>query len=475
MRQTLIYIAAVGFALCAAMVLSVGPAPADSLPLGATAVPGYMPSFPTHDSRAPVPLGVLTATPVPQTSTLVRQVAASSDDAGNNPVEPYNCRESTTYNEVYLGFCENRMPIFSGFRFEDVRVPRDSSIIEAYLDFIEDGPYTAKITVYFWGDDEANPPTFSINDPPSERPRTSARSTPWAIRNEWQLGTPTSSPPLANVVQELIDSPNWYYAGPMALVVGSESNGRGHRRVIAIDRGINAQAQLRLNFNAPVPSPSLDCATSMGRGCADVFVESLDLGGAIPFYGARADMESARPEVPDYQISGMRTAVGRDSLLNPGDPYPFAEVGWQIAPNMPGYGDIVCVYITAMDALGYSYASPYCLEQLVDYGSREYSVVTSPYTHVNYWDFRLDGVSLVAWPGVWLGFSESASVGCGAETTAPGIEIGNAACWELQWADSELNWHNPWPYRVRLDPQYYWLHSLEFQTPYSWQVGSNAP
>jgi len=108
MRQTVIYIAAVGFALCAAMVLS----RVLRLPIHSRVAPrrcqGICRRSHTHDSRAPVPLGVLTATPVPQTSTLVRQIDASTDDAGDAPVSPSYYVDSTAYNEVYLGFCENR-------------------------------------------------------------------------------------------------------------------------------------------------------------------------------------------------------------------------------------------------------------------------------------------------------------------------------------------------------------------------------
>jgi len=81
-------------------------------------------------------------------------IVASSDDAGYS----YTCSYGTTHNEVYLsGHCTSGQEIVSGWRLANVPVPKNTSIVDAYIRFTVDGPYTSPISVNFYGKASAMP------------------------------------------------------------------------------------------------------------------------------------------------------------------------------------------------------------------------------------------------------------------------------------------------------------------------------
>lgn len=153
------------------------PTPTDIVPVS-TPFPGEStqeeePAFRTLTASAPTP-----ADPDCGDGECVFWVTASADDAGPNP----SCVYRTYWNEIYFGECTNHQEIVSGFRFSNVNIPDGAQIVEAYLEFTVDGPYTDELTVAFYGEASGNAQPFSYASRPNNRPLTQASAT-WHL---WQ-------------------------------------------------------------------------------------------------------------------------------------------------------------------------------------------------------------------------------------------------------------------------------------------------
>ncbi|MFO8036538.1 MAG: peptidoglycan DD-metalloendopeptidase family protein [Anaerolineales bacterium] len=204
-----------------------------------------------------------TPTPPPGSSTIKVQVNQGTEDAG---VEPGGCVYSTTYNEIYIGECDNGTLITSGFRFGDVPIPQGAKILEAYLEFTVDGFYDVPLLVRISGQDSGDAQPFSGTDQPSDRPQTAA-SAAWDIPSSevWNLGDIHQSPELKDVVQEIVSRPDWDAYQGMAFILDTLSSApRRHRRVIGYERpdwypGTEHAARLVVTFRGtipPTPPPS---------------------------------------------------------------------------------------------------------------------------------------------------------------------------------------------------------------------------
>jgi hypothetical protein len=178
-----------------------------------------------------------TSTPPVPTQTIRVSVNKGSDDAGTNP-DP--CVSVIGDNEVYLGDCFNSADgdITSGFRFENVQIPRGAKIESAYIHFTVDGTYTVPVRVSIYGEASGNPLTYSVSNPPAIRNKTS-----WAIvwdipeTDTWSLGESRSTPNFYRSIQEIIDRDDWDIGHPVSVII-TDLSYSGVRRVIAYERAV---------------------------------------------------------------------------------------------------------------------------------------------------------------------------------------------------------------------------------------------
>jgi hypothetical protein len=163
-------------------------------------------------------------------------IAASSDDAGINAASGW-CVYGTGHNEIYFGQCEDGTDISSGFRFAQVPIPQGAHIVEAYLRFTVDGPYTGAMTVRFRGEASGNAQAFSDTSRPEDRPLIPDMMADWEITaaDPWTLDETRLSPPLTAIVQAIVDRTDWSSGNALAIItqnVGTATGTWRHRRVI---------------------------------------------------------------------------------------------------------------------------------------------------------------------------------------------------------------------------------------------------
>lgn len=159
-------------------------------------------------------------------------ISQGSDDGGTNPGD---CAFYNTDNEVYLGACSNGDPITSGFRFQNVQIPHNANIESAHLNFTVDGTYTTPIQVQVYGEASSNSLTYSESSPPTNR-LTTFNSILWNITDVWGLGALFNTPDLSEIIQEIVNRPDWNSGQPISLILKHIGGGTEHRRVIGFER-----------------------------------------------------------------------------------------------------------------------------------------------------------------------------------------------------------------------------------------------
>ncbi|NWG05178.1 MAG: peptidoglycan DD-metalloendopeptidase family protein [Chloroflexi bacterium] len=198
-----------------------------------------------------------TPTPtLPPSQTTNSSITQGSNDGGINPTP---CEFTLEDNEVYLGACFDGGDITSGFRFENIQVPRNANIENAYVRFTVDGEYTTPIQVQINGEASGNPLIYSEASPPTNRVKT-YNSALWNITETWNLGELYNTPDLSAIIREIVIRDDWNPGQPISLII-SNAGSTDVRRVIGFERAESdpdlETAELIITYNTnPTPTPT---------------------------------------------------------------------------------------------------------------------------------------------------------------------------------------------------------------------------
>ena len=228
----------------------------------------------------------------PASTTIEVPIAAGSDDAGVNAAWDW-CFYGANHNEIYFGQCADGADITSGFRFNPVAIPRGAHIVEAHIRFTVDGPYTGAMTVRFRGEASGNAAPFDDVSRPDNRPLIPDVMADWQITSSdpWTLGETRDSPPLASIVQAIVDRSDWSSGNALAIItqnVGTATGNWRHRQVIGYERpvwypGTEYAARLVVTYGeqATPPSPAPDWSTMGGQEEAWLWVLAATGAGDV--------------------------------------------------------------------------------------------------------------------------------------------------------------------------------------------------
>ena len=108
-----------------------------------------------------------------------------------------------------------------GIRFPKIDIPQGATIKDAYIQFESDENQNGPVTISFYGEASDNSLLFNENiGNVSNRQKTSALVN-W-IPNNWNIrdkGLAQKTPNLAQIVQEIVDRPNWVSGNAIAFIV----------------------------------------------------------------------------------------------------------------------------------------------------------------------------------------------------------------------------------------------------------------
>ncbi len=176
------------------------------------------------------------------TSTIVRTVSTSSDDA-----------EEDSSGAMDLGSSDLEMIQESteqdiGIRFKDIPIAKDSKIVSAKLTFTVDEASTGTMTLNIDGEAADDAVTFSsggsgtnnISDT-TTRPRTSSGSrVVWSPPDFSTINNQHSVTGLEDIVQEIVDRSGWVAGNDLAILISGSGTTKRVAKSFDIDNGNNA-------------------------------------------------------------------------------------------------------------------------------------------------------------------------------------------------------------------------------------------
>ncbi|MCK5418480.1 MAG: hypothetical protein KAI93_08240, partial [Desulfobacterales bacterium] len=108
-----------------------------------------------------------------------------------------------------------------GIRFQNVTIPRGSTITNAYIQFSVDEVRTDPTNLTIWVHDQNNPPDFLAN-PISTRVKTIA-SVAWNNIPQWgtvaEIGVAQQTPDLSPIIQEIISQSYWDEGEELVFII----------------------------------------------------------------------------------------------------------------------------------------------------------------------------------------------------------------------------------------------------------------
>ena len=166
-------------------------------------------------------------------TTVDNRVAAASDDAEENATGSV----STTSSDLELVYDGSNQVV--GLRFANLAIPRNASILSAYIQF--------------QGEAIDNAATFVVvNSNISTRARTTASASwapaAWSLAGETGLNQRT--PSLAPIVQEIVNRGGWASGNALAILF----SGTGHRTARAYDGVAAAAPLLHIEYSSGAPT-----------------------------------------------------------------------------------------------------------------------------------------------------------------------------------------------------------------------------
>jgi len=212
-------------------------------------------------------------------SAMIR-INSGSDDAEESEAGRMDLT-SSDLELVYDG-SDGRQHV--GMCFDNVPIPPDTTITNAYIQFKVDETYSAEVTVTIRGEATGNAATFtSASGNISSRSTTAAFTgwtpPPWNTRGV--AGVDQRTPDLSEIVQEIVDHPGWSEGNSLAMIVtGTEQNDK--RTAESFNGEAGGAAALHVWWTTNVASVSISNAPATDIGTTSAtFSAGLAATGSV--------------------------------------------------------------------------------------------------------------------------------------------------------------------------------------------------
>ena len=190
--------------------------------------------------------------PLAWAQTFDRQIQSSSDDAEEKFDGSNVTTTSSDIEMVYDSWNSQGLQTL-GLRFDNITIPANSLITNAYIQFTADESTSGNVTLTIKGEDVANSSTFSASSNNiSNRPTTTA-SVVWSSIPSWadnQAGVAQRSPDLSTIVTEVMGSNGWQHGNPITFIITGTGNSSDYRKSFSYDEDANKAAKLVIHFTS---------------------------------------------------------------------------------------------------------------------------------------------------------------------------------------------------------------------------------
>ena len=156
--------------------------------------------------------------------TLDIRIDAASDDAEERPIGTV-VLNSSDLEFVFEAGTDNTV----GMRFNNVFIPSDATLVDAYVQFqVDEVNLNPNVALTIQGQAIDDAPTFTVTPGDITSRQLTTASVPWTPPpwpTEGEAGADQRTPDITPLLQEIIDRPGWSNGNSLALIV----NGTGQR------------------------------------------------------------------------------------------------------------------------------------------------------------------------------------------------------------------------------------------------------
>jgi len=253
-----------------------------------------------------------------------RQIHVSSDDA--EELDPEGVPEGVDSSDLEFPYEDSGRgdKQLVGLRFDDIAVPKGSSVTNAYIVFVcdETGDGTLPVSVRFQGELNPNAVTFTnaVHDI-ANRPRTTATAV-WAPAEWTAVGQVDQTSNIAVVIQEIVNQDGWKSGNALVLIISDDPDNpsEGKRCAESFDGDAAAAPLLHIEFSsnfATAPNPA-DGALHEDTWATLTWLPGATAASHDVYLGENfADVEAGTSETFQGSQVGAFLVVGL-----PGYPYP---------------------------------------------------------------------------------------------------------------------------------------------------------
>lgn len=182
--------------------------------------------------------------------TFERQILSSSDDAEEKFDGSDVLTSSTDLELMYDTFNDQGLQKI-GLRFNNIAIPSNATITNAYIQFTADGNNNGDVTITIKGEDVANSAAFvDATNNISNRTTTSASVT-WDNIPAWAddaAGVPQRTPNLSAIINEIITSNGWQSGNPVTFILTGTGNEDTIRKAESFDKASTVAPKLVVDY-----------------------------------------------------------------------------------------------------------------------------------------------------------------------------------------------------------------------------------
>ncbi len=186
-----------------------------------------------------------------QSATL--QVSTNSDDANQD-----GTTLSLNDSNMWLGTGGSATQSYTGLRFQNVQIPKDAQILNAYLQVKSAQNQWNNIGFQMYAEAADNSATFSTTSKISTRALT-ASVVSYSANVNWTTNTWYNLSNISPVVQEVINRPGWVNGNSLSIVLKGTGNAWGRKFIKSRNSGATNGAKLVIQYtttSTPTPTPT---------------------------------------------------------------------------------------------------------------------------------------------------------------------------------------------------------------------------
>ncbi len=202
--------------------------------------------------------------------------------SGSDDVEEKNGSVNNYSSDLEL--CYDGAPQYIGIRFVNIQIPKNSIIDSAYLEFMADESDNGDVVVNIAAYDIADAPEWGGGNYVSTRPQTDAKVI-WNFDSDdaWIGGvTVDQTPNLKDIVQEIIDIPDWKPGNNMSFILYGDGVDTDKR--VAESKNGSQSPKLCVEFSLPQTDCSIVTNTyNAGPGSLRFALNCVSEGDTIRF------------------------------------------------------------------------------------------------------------------------------------------------------------------------------------------------